>query len=199
MNFLAHIYLSGENDQIKVGNFIGDWIKGNDYKKYPADVQKGILLHRKIDSYTDNHSIVRKSKSRLNDEYQKYSGIIIDIFYDHFLAINWKDFATTELADFTYTLNQCLVANMHYLPIDIQEFIPKFMKRRWLESYATPGGIEKVLIGMSQQTSLPDRTTEAMQILQTHYNSFKEEFFCYFPQLVKFVEDTFEIKINGPK
>jgi acyl carrier protein phosphodiesterase len=196
MNFLAHIYLSGENDQVKVGNFIGDWIKGTDHKNYPADIQKGILLHRSIDSYTDNHPIVKKSKIRLNDKYHKYSGIIIDIYYDHFLAHNWKEFSKMELVDFTRNLNHCLVAHMSYLPLDIQEFIPRFMKRRWIESYATLEGIERVLQGMSKHTSLPDKTVDAINILKTQYDGFKEEFFEYFPQLVAHVEEKFQVGIE---
>lgn len=196
MNFLAHIYLSGENDQVKVGNFIGDWIKGNEHKKYPPDIQKGILLHRSIDSFTDNHPIVKKSKSRLNDKYHKYSGIIIDIFYDHFLAHNWNVFSDMPLVDFTRNLNHCLVDNMSFLPPDIQEFIPRFMKRRWIESYATLEGIEHVLEGMTKHTSLPDKTADAIGILKSDYAEFKTEFFDYFPQLVAHVEEKFEISIK---
>lgn len=196
MNFLAHTYLSGDNDQVKVGNFIGDWIKGNEHNKYPADIQKGILLHRKIDSFTDNHPIVKKSKSRLINEYQKYAGIIIDIFYDYFLASNWKNYSNLELSDFTAQLNQCLVANMHYLPLDLKEFIPSFMRRKWMESYATLSGIEKVLQGMSKHTSLPDRTYDAMIILRSHQDEFNQEFTEYFPQLVQYVEDTFGITVR---
>jgi acyl carrier protein phosphodiesterase len=196
MNFLAHIYLSGENDQVKVGNFIGDWIKGNDHRKYPADIQKGILLHRSIDSFTDNHPIVKKSKNRLNDQYHKYSGIIIDIFYDHYLAHNWSTFSEIELIDFTRNLNNCLVSNMEYLPADIQEFIPRFMKRRWIESYATLEGIERVLEGMSKHTSLPDKTLDAIVILKRDYDGLKTEFFDFFPQLVAHVEEKFQIGIK---
>jgi len=196
MNFLAHIYLSGDSDQVKVGNFIGDWIKGNDYRRYPPDVQKGILLHRSIDSFTDNHPIVKKSKSRLNDQYHKYSGIIIDIFYDHYLAYNWKVFSDIELVDYTRNLNHLLVDNMSYLPHDLQEFIPRFMKRRWIESYATLEGIEHVLEGMSKHTSLPDRTSHAIETLKRDYEGFKTEFFDFFPQLVAHVEEKFQVEIK---
>jgi len=196
MNFLAHIYLSGENDQVRVGNFIGDWIKGNDHKNYPADIQKGILLHRSIDSFTDNHPVVKKSKNRLNDKYHKYSGIIIDIYYDHFLAYNWKEFSKIELMDFTRNLNNCLHRHMEFLPGEIQKFIPSFMKRRWIESYATLEGIERVLEGMSKHTSLPDKTIDAIDILKKEYEGFKTEFFEYFPLLVSHVEEKFGIEIK---
>jgi acyl carrier protein phosphodiesterase len=193
MNFLAHIYLSGDNDKVKIGNFIGDWVKGNDFKKYPADIQKGILIHRSIDSYTDNHPIVRMSKNRLNDKYHKYSGVIIDIFYDHFLAVDWHIFSTIPLKEFIDDLNSCLTTSMDILPENIQEFIPHFMKKRWLESYATPEGIEKVLAGMSQNTSLPDKTVDAIEILKTSYADFRKEFYDYFPQLINHIEEKFQV------
>lgn len=88
MNFLAHIYLSGNNDLIKIGNFMADGIRGNDYNQFPNEIKKGILLHRQIDTFTDSHAIYRKSKHRLHEKYGHYSGVIMDILYDHFLAKN---------------------------------------------------------------------------------------------------------------
>jgi acyl carrier protein phosphodiesterase len=198
MNFLAHIYLSGNNDLVKIGNFVGDWIKGNDYKKYPEDIQKWILMHRYIDSFTDNHPTIKKSKSRLNEKYHKYSGIIIDIFYDHFLANNWKNYSNILLNDFISDLHKSLLIHMHHFSIEIQEFIPRFMKYKWIESYPTLIGIEKVLQGMSKHTSLPDRTVEAIDILKSHYDSFQNEFYDYFPQLIDSVEKKFGFTLVNP-
>ncbi len=193
MNFLAHIYLSGTNEQVILGNFIGDWIKGSDYKQYPADIQKGMLLHRTIDFYTDSHTIVRASKSRLNTDYHKYSGIIIDIFYDHILAKNWQLYSKVSLADYCENVNNVLMSQMHFLPQNIQEFVPNFMKNRWLESYASIQGIEQVLNGMVKNTSLPDKTIYAINILIKFYDEFRDEFYEYFPQLIKHVEENFQI------
>ena len=92
MNFLAHIYVSGDNDLVKIGNFMADSIRGHSYDVYPMEIQKGILLHRSIDSFTDMHPIYRQSKHRLHEKYGHYSGVIMDIFYDHFLAKNWKTY-----------------------------------------------------------------------------------------------------------
>ena len=90
MNFLAHIYLSGDDPELKIGNFIADAVKGKKYTTYPQKIQEGIILHRKIDSFTDAHPIVKKSASRLFSKYGHYNSVIVDILYDHFLAKNWK-------------------------------------------------------------------------------------------------------------
>ena len=103
MNFLAHIYLSGNNKEITIGNFIADGIRGKDYKKYPEAIQTGILLHRQIDTFTDAHKTVRQSTKRLHENYGHYSGVIVDILYDHFLAFYNKDHKNnTKLMDFDH-------------------------------------------------------------------------------------------------
>lgn len=103
MNFLAHIYLSGNNEMITIGNFMADGIRGETYKKYPVDIQKGILLHREIDTFTDAHPIVRQSTKRLHKNYGHYSGVIVDILYDHFLAKNWSAYSPVLLNSFVET------------------------------------------------------------------------------------------------
>ena len=100
MNYLAHVYLSGTNDLIKIGNFMADSIKGNQYLNYEKEFQYGILLHRHIDSFTDSHPIYRQSKHRLHEKYGHYSGVIMDILYDHFLAKNWATYSRGKLEDF---------------------------------------------------------------------------------------------------
>jgi len=196
MNFLAHIYLSGNNDEIKVGNFVADWIKGSDFKQYSPEIQKGIMIHRSIDTFTDNHPIIRKSKIRLSGDYGKYAGIIIDIFYDHFLAKEWDTYSKVPLPIFANEFYSLLGKHMQYFPDEIREFIPRFMQRRWLESYASIEGIRNVLTGMSKHTSLPDHTNAAIQILHDQYDGIREEFFEYFPQLVEHVREKFEIIVD---
>ncbi len=97
MNYLAHIFLSGTNDFLKIGNFMADSIKGTDYEKFPLEIKKGILLHLHIDSFTDSNLIYRKSKHRLHEKYGHYSGVIMDILYDHFLAKNWYHFLNLQI------------------------------------------------------------------------------------------------------
>jgi len=88
MNFLAHIYLSGQDELIKIGNFMADTVKGKNYQNYPKKLKIGILLHRFIDSYTDSHVVFRQTTKRLHPNYGHYSGVLADMFYDHFLCKN---------------------------------------------------------------------------------------------------------------
>ena len=97
MNFLAHAHLSGKNNDVLLGNFVADAIKGNKLLKYRKEIQYGILLHRQIDSFTDKHELFMQSIDRVRKDFGKYSGIVIDIFYDHFLALNWKEYDDREL------------------------------------------------------------------------------------------------------
>ena len=152
MNYLAHIYLSRDHELITIGNFMADHIKGNKYKTYSVDLQKGILLHRQIDSYTDAHEIVRKSKRRLDDSYGLYRGVIIDIFYDHFLAKNWKEYSELSLASYTQNFYANLTRNFEILPDKIKYMSKYLIRDDWLLSYAKLEGIQKVLEGMNRRT-----------------------------------------------
>jgi len=152
MNFLAHIYLSGDNEQVKIGNFMADSIKGKKYLKYPGDLQKGIILHRAIDYYTDTHPVFKQSTQKLFPEYGHYSGIIVDIFYDHFLASNWEKYSEVPLKEYTLNFYRLLEENFEVLPTKVKTFLPYMVNDNWLLSYAEIEGIKKVLIGMNIRT-----------------------------------------------
>ncbi len=145
MNFLAHIYLSGNDEMVTIGNFIADGIKGKDYKSYPDKIQIGILLHRQIDTFTDAHKTVRKSTKRLHNKYGHYAGVIVDILYDHFLAKNWSYYSEIPLEKYIDTFYKSLEHNFDQLPIRIQRMMPFMISDNWLLSYATIEGIGKVL------------------------------------------------------
>jgi acyl carrier protein phosphodiesterase len=186
MNFLAHLYLSGKNDEVKLGNFIADYIKGKEYEKYPNLIRKGILLHRKIDSFTDSHPLVRNHKSFFYKKYHKYAGIIMDIVYDHFLVKDWQVFSDESFDDFSDNVNELLQDKADYIPEDMKQIVQKFIRNKWLKSYETLEGIQSVFIGMSKGTSLPDETEFAMYVLRKNYNQIKHDFLIYFPQLIDY-------------
>ena len=186
MNFLAHIYLSNSNTELIIGNFIADFIKGNKYKHLPIGIQKGILLHRKIDSFTDAHQIVRKSKRRLNERYGHYDGIIIDILYDHFLAKNWKNYSTTSLIETENNFLDILENYIEILPEKVQYILPFMKEQKWLSGYATHKGIEKSLIGINNRTNGKSQMHLAIVDLNENYVDFENDFTSFFKDLISF-------------
>ena len=187
MNYLAHIFLSGNDDEIIIGNFIGDYVKGKDYNLFPPSIKRGILLHRRIDAYTDKHKIVHQSKSYFTPKYHKYAGIIIDILYDHFLAVNWDRYSPQSLDELKENLFDCLKYNYNILPERVQFFMPSFIKNDWIEIYRSVEGIINVLTRMSMRTTLPDYTEFAREVLRKYYVQLQSEFLTYFPDIIRYV------------
>jgi acyl carrier protein phosphodiesterase len=184
MNFLAHIYLSGDDEKITIGNFIADGIKGKKYLKYPDQIQKGILLHREIDTFTDSHPIVRESTARLHKNYGHYSGVIVDILYDHFLAKNWRDYHEQPLAEYVDDFYKLLKDNFEILPRRIQTMMPYMMADNWLLSYATISGIGKILSQMNTRTKGKSKMNFAVIELEEFYPEFESEFTSFFSELM---------------
>jgi len=189
MNYLAHIYLSGENEVVTIGNFIADGIKGKDYKKYSKDIQTGILLHRQIDTYTDTHKTVRKSTKRLHEKYSHYSGVIVDILYDHFLAKNWSTYSDIPLEDYTENFYDSLEEHYEILPTRIQKMMPYLVTDNWLLSYASIKGIARVLNGMNRRIKNISNMNEAVNELEEFYDEFEDEFTIFFEDLMTFSKE----------
>lgn len=186
MNFLAHIYLSFGDDEITIGNFIADSIRGNKFKHLPDRVQKGIMLHRHIDTFTDAHPTVRKSTKRLHENYGHYSGIIVDIFYDHYLAKNWDVYSDTPLAVFVENFYDLLEDNYEILPIGVQRMMPYMISDNWIFNYSKMDGIARVLNGMNRRTKNKSKMNFAILDLETHYDKFEKEFTSFFEELTTF-------------
>ena len=184
MNYLAHIYLSGTNDLLKIGNFMADSIKGHDYEKFDSEIKKGILLHRHIDSFTDMHPIYRQSKHRLHEKYGHYSGVIMDILYDHFLAKNWSKYSNEKLEDYANDFYQLLQDNYDILTERIKGMMPYMIARNWFVSYATIAGLEMILFQMDYKTKHRANMQEAIVELQDFYTEFESEFFLFFEELI---------------
>ncbi|CAM1371456.1 ACP phosphodiesterase [Tenacibaculum litopenaei] len=183
MNFLAHLYLSADNTEIMIGNFIADHIKGSKFTQYTPDIQRGIRLHRAIDSFTDTHDIVRQSKRRLDKRYGHYSGVIIDIFYDHFLAINWRQYSEIPLETYVQSVYRLLNQHLDILPVKTQEMLPYMIKYNWLYNYQFAKGIQEVLNGMNRRTQGKSKMNLASQDLLEHYDDFNKDFKLFFEHL----------------
>ena len=185
MNFLAHIYLSGENDLIKIGNFMADGIRGKQFEHFPQDVQKGIVLHRFIDTYTDSHDIFRKSTKRLHDRYHHYAGVIVDIVYDHFLAKNWSQYSDEKLELFVNRFYNSLHDNYDILTEKTQGLMPYMIERNWLLSYRTTDGIQNILTQMDRRSKNISQMQYAVEELIEFYDEFEEEFTLFFEEMRK--------------
>ena len=180
MNFLAHIYLSGDNDLVKIGNFMADGIRGKDYLKFPEEVKTGILMHRQIDTFTDAHPIYRRSKHRLHSKYGHYSGVIMDILYDHFLAKNWSIYSKMPLSDYAKKFYKSLSENKTVLTERTINMMPYMIQNNWLLSYATISGITQILFQMDYRTKHHANMHEAVVELEMFYGDFENEFTIFF-------------------
>ena len=183
MNYLAHIYLSGDNDLIKIGNFMADGIHGKNFESFPLPVQKGIILHRAIDTFTDAHPIFRQSTKRLHANYHHYSGIIVDIFYDHFLAKNWNSYSNEKLEEFTERFYESLKNNYTVLNDKTQKMMPYLIAQNWILSYQTIEGIEIILEKMDNRLHKKSDMKGSIAELRTYYSEFESEFTAFFEEL----------------
>jgi acyl carrier protein phosphodiesterase len=187
MNFLAHLYLSGENEGIIMGNFFADAVKGNQLDHFPADVIKGIRIHREIDSYTDQHPVFLESKGRLSGTYRKFSGVIVDLYYDHFLARNWSEYSTQDLEEYVARSYKLLLRNYNLLPARSKRILPFMIAQNWLVGYSDFDKLERVFQGMSRRSRFKSGMENAVTDLKKDYSSYQAEFRKFFPDLINHV------------
>ncbi len=186
MNFLAHLYLSQNNTNIMVGNFIADHVRGNRFTHFDKEIQQGIFLHREIDTYTDAHPIVRKSKRRLHKRYRHYAGVVIDIFYDYFLAKNWAEYSEIPLDVYTQSIYKLFKEKSQELPLKSQKFINYMIEYDILFNYQFEEGIAKVLNGMNKRTKGKSQMNLAIEDLKEIHLELEEDFKLFFIDLATF-------------
>jgi acyl carrier protein phosphodiesterase len=189
MNFLAHLYLANDQHEGMIGNFIADAIKAKRYEHLPLGIQKGIIHHRAIDTFTDSHFIVIRSKRRLDAKYGHFKAVIIDIIYDHFLAKNWDKYSSVPLDSFTQNCYKLLADNFEILPEKTQYLLPFMTEQNWLYNYRTVEGISKILWGMNKRTKGISQMDLAKEDLVNLYDEFENDFFAFFEELKKFSND----------
>jgi len=185
MNFLAHAFLSGDDKDILIGNFIADSVKGNHIERFRDGIRKGIILHREIDSFTDHHSVFIRSKRRIHNEYGKFSGVIIDIYYDHFLAVCWDDYSGHELSEFALSVYKLMFENYEILPAKSKRILPYMVIHNWLVGYSRMQDLQWVFDGMSRRSQKYNSGMEgAVSSLQEDYIAFQEDFREFFPDMI---------------
>ena len=188
MNFLAHIYLSGESDELKIGNFIGDFVKASDMENYSKTINQGIEMHWAIDEFTDQHLIVQKSKDRLRPKYGHYAGVIVDIYYDHYLARNWKNYHSQDLRIYVNNQYRMLESHISILPKKVVHMLPFMIQHDWLYNYQYFDGIERVMHGMANRSSFNSKMDESVLELKKYHREFEKEFEEFFVELQAFCE-----------
>ena len=196
MNFLAHAHLSGKNNDVLLGNFVADAIKGKKLLKYRKEIQYGILLHRQIDSFTDKHELFMQSAGRVRKDFGRYSGIVIDIFYDHFLALNWREYDERELHVFAAHIYGILTRNVFILPNRTKKLLPFMISQNWLTSYASLDGLKHVFNGMDRRTGRISGMDKAVAVLKQNYDELFADFKAYYPILINFSKNKLEKIIN---
>jgi len=187
MNFLAHLYLSGDDKDIKLGNLIADSVKGSDYHHFRPGIVEGIRLHRSIDQFTDAHPVVERSKERLRPKYHKFAGVVTDMFYDHYLARDWHLYSDKDLYETTVIAYEILLGNFLILPARIKKILPFMLASNWLYSYKDLHMMERFFAGMSRRTVFYSGMEHAVDDLREHYDAFGADFKAFFPDIVDFV------------
>jgi len=188
LNFLTHLFLSGDTPGLLVGNLMGDFVKGRLDGRFPVDIGQGILLHRKIDSFAGQNQNFLRSKRRLDPWFCHYRGILVDLFYDHFLAAYWEDYADVSFCYFISDAWRVLREHKEFLPDKLRRIMP-FLFRDWLPSYSDTEGIAAVLQRMSRfRLKRANRLWEGAEALSRHYGGLYADFREFFPELIAFSE-----------
>lgn len=188
MNYLAHLYLAEDSPQSLLGNLLGDFVKGQSTEAYCDEIKKGIQLHKKVDIYTDSHPVVRESKRLISPINRKYAGIIVDVFYDHFLAKNWVNYSSVPLQEFTVKVYDILQSNQAILPESIKRVLPNIITKNLLMSYAEIPGINFALQRLSVRLKRENHLGRASEDLTDNYERFKVNFGQFFPELIDYVK-----------
>lgn len=184
MNYLAHFYLAQGDKGLMVGNFVADHIVGNQYLDFPEPIQKGVLQHRAIDTFTDEHPVVLESKKRLRPIFHKFSPVIVDVFYDYLLAKRWKEYSNQNLEDFTLGAYNVINGFYHLIPEKAAYMFGYMERDNWLYNYRKIEGINQALSGMSRRTIKGSKMELAAEYLRKDEALYLAEFDAFFPELI---------------
>ena len=188
MNYLAHLYLAEDSPESIIGNLLGDFVKGTPIAHYSDGIKKGIEIHRKIDAFTDSHPDFIKSKRLISSINKRYAGIIVDIFYDHFLATKWLEYSSIPLKNFTSNVYKLLDDNKEILSGSLRAFLPRLKTENLLMSYASIQGTSTALKRVSLRLKRENSLEKAVEDLNAQYQEFEFNFIKFFPQLIEYTK-----------
>ena len=188
MNFLAHLFLSGKNVEVMVGNLLEDFVVGRiEHPRnvvYNQTLKNGILLHRLIDTFTDTNHVVSDCKVVLYEKYHKYAAVLIDIFFDHYLAIHWQEYSNEPFDEFRQRVYTTFQNHWSILPEKMKPMIESMIKYDWLNNYSEFWGIERAVLSISRRTKYESNMQKATADLKINYQLFDEKFCIFFPKLM---------------
>lgn len=190
MNYLAHIYLSEPTLESRLGNFLGDFVKREERLRLEPALQDGIARHMRIDDFTDHHPVVKASRRRINTRYRYLAGVMIDVFYDHFLAKHWAEYSDQPLDDFADEVYRSFHSYQGYLPGMARFVIGRMSIERRLESYVELRGMEETFVRMAFRLPRPEMLLGAAGQLTEHYDGLDADFQAFFPDLIAHIEET---------
>lgn len=189
MNFLAHLLLGSQSPEQALGSMLGDFVKGPVHKlELPEPVREGIVLHRRIDSYTDAHPLVLQSKARISGERRRFAGILVDMFYDHLLARHWSRFAERQLDDFTRDMYQQLRAQREWMPERAWTVVHYMSEQDWLGSYAQLAHLHRAVDNMARRLRRENALPGGVAELEAAYDGFESDFLDFMPELQRYAE-----------
>lgn len=189
MNYLAHAFLSQESSDALAGALLGDFVKGAIDHRYPPAIRGAIRLHRAIDRYTDQHAVVESSRALVSRARRRFAGILVDVFYDHFLAVHWSRFSATPLPAFTRRVYAALQPQIASYPERLQRVLPHMAREDWLASYAGLDAVDAALNGIARRLHRFARArvlTDAVCELRDNYDDLERQFLAFFPQLIEY-------------
>lgn len=185
MNWLAHLLLSEPTAAFRIGNMLPDMLRLSDLNAMPLEFQGGIARHRAIDAYTDSHPVVRRSIERIRPPFRRWGGVVVDVFYDHFLARDWALYADVPLEDFAQQIYADFDLCREYLPPKLWPQLQQMKHDDWLCSYREIDGIETALRRMEFRLRKPFALHQATRELENNYDELADDFREFFPQLAK--------------
>lgn len=183
MNFLAHLYLAGDDEDHVVGQVLADFLERGWQARVSPGVLRGIRLHQQADLYTDRHELFRRSRQRLPQHLRRYAGIVVDIFYDHLLATNWEKFHDAPLHEFSQSRYRILEGRTGEMTARLRAVLPILVERDWLTSYGSMEGVERALTGVSRRLKRANPIAEAGAALRADREGFEQDFLEFFPDL----------------
>jgi len=196
MNYLAHAYLSFGHEEILTGNMISDFVKGRQQYDYPPLIHKGIILHRHIDTFTDNHGAIAEAKEVFRKEYRLYSGAFVDVAFDYFLANDENEFTDKSLFDFSLQTYRSLAKFEEIMPERFRKMLFYMRSQNWLYNYLTHYGIHQSFGGLVRRSKYLESSEPAIRIFEEHFEFLNRCYNRFWKELKPFAKNKLNELLN---